>query len=101
MSPEQIKGKRIDERSDIYSLGLCMYELFTGSFPYEGKDRKEIMKKHITHKIKPQDPTKLNPKLPPALGRTILEALEKDPDNRLQSITELQLALRRLSLSPI
>ncbi len=101
MSPEQIRGKRVDQRSDIYSLGLCMYELFTGSFPYEGKDRKEIMKKHISRKITPEDPSKLNPKLPPALGRIILDALEKDPDNRLQSVAELQLALRRLSVSRI
>lgn len=101
MSPEQIRGKRVDERSDIYSFGLCMYELFTGSFPYEGKDRKEIMKKHITRKIKPEGPARLNPKIPPALDRLILGALEKDPDNRIQSIAELQLALRRVSAARI
>ena len=101
MSLEQIRGKRVDERSDIYSLGLCMYELFAVSFPYEGKDRKEIMKKHITRKIKPEGPTRLNPKIPLALDRIILGALEKDPDNRIQAIAEWQLALRRVSATRI
>jgi serine/threonine-protein kinase len=101
MSPEQIRGKHVDERSDIYSFGLCMYELFTGRFPYEGKDRKEIMKKHITRKVKPEEPSRVNKKVPPALGRIIMDALEKDPAKRIQSIAELQLALRRISASRI
>ena len=101
MSPEQIRGKHVDERSDIYSFGLCMYELFAGCFPYEGKDRKEIMKKHITRKIKPEEPSRLNDKVPPALSRIIMDALEKDAEKRIQSIAELQLALRRISASRI
>jgi len=101
MSPEQIKGKHVDERSDIYSFGVCMYELFTGIFPYEGKDRKEIMRKHITRRIKPKEPCKVNSRIPPALGRIILGALEKDLDKRYQSMAELQLALRHASVSRI
>ncbi len=101
MSPEQIRGKRVDERSDIYSLGLCMYEIFTGQFPYEGKNRKEIMKMHITRKIKPEDPSRVNPKIPPSLSRVIMTALEKDPEDRFQSVAELQLALKRVSASRI
>jgi serine/threonine-protein kinase len=101
MSPEQIRGKHVDERSDIYSFGLCMYELFAGRFPYDGKDRKEIMKKHITRKIKPEDPTRWNKRVPPALSRIIMDALEKDPAKRIQSIAELQLSLRRISASRI
>jgi serine/threonine-protein kinase len=101
MSPEQIRGKRVDERSDIYSLGLCMYEIFTGQFPYEGKNRKEIMKMHITRKIKPEDPSRVNPKIPPSLSRVIMTALEKDPEDRFQSVAELQLALKRISASRI
>ncbi len=101
MSPEQIRGKRVDERSDIYSLGLCMYEMFTGQFPYEGKNRKEIMKMHITRKIKPEDPSRVNPKIPPSLSRVIMTALEKDPEDRFQSVAELQLALKRISASRI
>jgi len=101
MSPEQIRGKRVDERSDIYSLGICMYELFTGKFPYEGKDRKEIMKMHITGKVRPEDPSRVDPKIPPSLSRIIMTSLEKDPEKRFQSVAELQLALKRVSASRI
>ena len=101
MSPEQIRGKRVDERSDIYSLGICMYELFTGKFPYEGKDRKEIMKMHITGKVRPEDPSRVDPKIPPSLSRIIMTSLEKNPEKRFQSVAELQLALKRVSASRI
>jgi serine/threonine-protein kinase len=101
MSPEQIRGKRVDERSDIYSLGVCMYELFTGQLPYESKDRKEIMKMHISNKITPEQPSKLNPRIPPSLDRIIMTALEKKPEERFQSVAELQLALKRVSASRI
>ena len=101
MSPEQIRGRRIDERSDIYSLGVCMYELFTGRLPYEGKDRKEIMKKHISSKIRPEEPSKVDPKIPPSLNRIIMTALEKEPEKRFQSVAEMQLALKRVSASRI
>jgi serine/threonine-protein kinase len=101
MSPEQIKGKRVDERSDIYSLGICMYELFTGKLPYDNKDRKELMKMHITRKIKPEQPTRANPKIPPSLSRIIMTAIEKDPEKRFQSVAELQLALKHATVSRI
>jgi len=101
MSPEQIRGKRVDERSDIYSFGLCMYELFAGRFPYEGKNRKKIMKMHINRKVKPEEPSKVNSKIPPSLSRIIMGALEKDPEKRIRSVAELQLALRRVSASRI
>ena len=101
MSPEQIKGKRVDERSDIYSFGVCMYELFTGKVPYEAKDRKEIMKLHITRKIKPMAPSKANPRIPSSLSRIIMTALEKDPEKRFQSVAELQLALKHVTVSRI
>lgn len=101
MSPEQIRGKRVDERSDIYSLGVCMYELFAGKLPYEGKDRKEIMKMHITKKIKPEHPSRLNKKIPPTLDRLIMKAIEKEPEDRFQSVAELQLALKHVTVSRI
>lgn len=98
MSPEQIKGKRVDERSDIYSLGVCMYELFTGRLPYEGKNRKETMKMHISRKVKPEPPSSVNRKIPLTLSRIIMTALEKDPEKRFQSVAELQLALKHVSV---
>ena len=101
MSPEQIRGKRVDERSDIYSLGVCMYELFTNKVPYEAKDRKEIMKMHISSKVKPELPHKANPKVPLPLSRIIMTALEKQPEKRFQSVAELQLALKRVTASRI
>ncbi|UCD56724.1 MAG: serine/threonine protein kinase [Candidatus Hydrogenedentota bacterium] len=101
MSPEHINGKRVDERSDIYSLGVCMYELFTGKPPYEAKNRKEIMKMHVSRKVKPRPPSSVNPKIPPSLSRIIMTALEKDPERRYQSVAELQLALKHVSVSRI
>ena len=101
MSPEQIRGKRVDERSDIYSLGVCMYEMFTGQLPYEGANRKEIMKKHITRKIRPEEPSRVDSKIPPSLSRIIMTALETDPEGRFRSVAELQLALKRVSASRI
>ncbi|MBI5115748.1 serine/threonine protein kinase [Candidatus Poribacteria bacterium] len=101
MSPEQIRGKGVDVRSDIYSLGVCMYELFTGKLPYEGKDKKSTMKMHISSKVKPEPPSSINPKIPPVLSRIIMMALEKDPDKRFQSVAELQLALKHITVSRI
>jgi serine/threonine-protein kinase len=101
MSPEQIRGQRVDERSDIYSLGVCMYELFSGKFPYEAADRKEVMKMHISRKAVPEEPKSVNPKIPPSLSRIIMTAMEKDPRKRFQSVAELQLALKRVSASRI
>lgn len=101
MSPEQIKGKRIDERSDIYSLGICMYEFFTEKVPYEAKDRKEIMKMHVSSKVEPEPPHKVNSQIPLSLSRIIMTALEKDPQKRFQSVAELQLALKRVAASRI
>ena len=101
MAPEQIKGKRIDERSDIYSLGVCMYELFTGKVPYDAKDRKEIMKMHISSKVEPELPHKVNPQIPLPLSRIIMPALEKEPEKRFQSVAELQLALKHITASRI
>jgi len=101
MSPEQIRRKGVDERSDIYSLGVCMYELFTGKLPYEGNDRKAIMKMHITRKVKPEPPARVNKKIPPALNRIVMTALEKDPEKRFPSIAELQLALKHVTVSRI
>jgi serine/threonine-protein kinase len=101
MSPEQIRGKGVDERSDIYSFGVCMYELFTGKLPYEGKNRKEIMKMHISRNVLPEPPSAVNRKIPPTLSRIIMKTLEKNPDKRFPSVAELQLALKHVTVPRI
>ena len=92
MSPEQCEGKGlIDHRSDVYSLGIVMYELLTGAVPFPGDGFGEILVAHLTKE--PPPPTTLNPSLPPALESIVLHAIEKDRNRRFQSMAELLAAL--------
>jgi serine/threonine-protein kinase len=92
MSPEQVEGKEIDQRSDVYSLGIVMYEMITGRVPFEGdtpftvgvKQKSEI----------PKSPKEFNNQIPENLNRLILRCLEKDKDKRFQSAEELTSALK-------
>jgi serine/threonine protein kinase/tetratricopeptide (TPR) repeat protein len=83
MSPEQMEGKEADGRSDIYSLGIILYEMVTGRLPFEGETFVAIALKQRTETPKP--PKELNPQLPDDLSRLILRCLEKDPAARYQS----------------
>jgi serine/threonine protein kinase/TolA-binding protein len=87
MSPEQFKGEQVDARSDIYSLGVIMYELFTGKPPFQAKDRLELMKKVCEEP--PSPPRKINPTLPYDLETIILKCLEKEPAKRYQTMSEV------------
>ena len=87
MSPEQVEGKAVDARSDIYSLGIILYEMTTGRVPFEGDTPFTIGVKHKSEA--PRDPLELNPAIPADLGRLILRALEKDKEKRFQSANEL------------
>ena len=88
MSPEQVSGKKVDERADVYSLGIILYELFTGKVPFTGPSAISIGFQQM--KDAPPAPTSLNPQIPPAVEQVILKALEKDPMQRHRSVAELK-----------
>lgn len=91
MSPEQCMSKGSDERSDIYSLGVMLFELVTSSLPFTGNSIVAIILKHIDEP--PPFPRTFKPDLPPELEAVILQALEKDPARRFQTVSDMVEAL--------
>ena len=96
MAPEQVRGGSVDPRTDIYSLGVIMYELFTGTPPYMGNDPIEIALQHVEGKVKP--PGVHAPHLPPALEAIILKAMAVPPADRFQSMDTLCETLSALAI---
>jgi serine/threonine-protein kinase len=95
LSPEQARGGEVDQRSDLYSLGVVLYELLTGRTPFEGDTPVEIAMKHLSNP--PEPPSKLRKDIPPELDMVILRALAKKPDDRYQSADEMESDLERVS----
>jgi serine/threonine protein kinase/class 3 adenylate cyclase len=91
MAPEQAQGSMVDQRCDIYALGLVMFEMFTGSTAFTGETPMAVALKQIQDR--PQNPHDIERTIPQHISKAILRCLEKDPDKRFQSIEELQAAL--------
>jgi eukaryotic-like serine/threonine-protein kinase len=95
MAPEQILGRKVDERADIYAIGVIMYEMFTGVPPYARGDHMAVMYQHVQGKAR--IPQELNPKLPPGLSDLVMKAMAVDKAKRFQSMDELRVALERFA----
>jgi eukaryotic-like serine/threonine-protein kinase len=93
ISPEQAQGQQVDFRSDLYSLGCCLYEMLTGTVPFTGATPVAIAYRHV--RDEPTPPRMLNPDVPPALEAVCLKAMAKLPDNRYQTAVEFRQDLDR------
>jgi beta-lactam-binding protein with PASTA domain/predicted Ser/Thr protein kinase len=94
LSPEQARGAPVVARSDIYSVGVRLYELLTGSVPFTGDTPVEIAMKHLS--AVPEPPSKKRPDVPRGLDLAVIRALAKDPDDRFQSAEEMDAELARI-----
>jgi serine/threonine-protein kinase len=94
MAPEQILGKKVDERADIYSVGVMLYEMFTGVPPYSRGDHMAVMYQHVQGKAKP--PIAVHKDLPQEVSDLVVKAMSLDKQKRHQSMDELRAALEKI-----
>jgi eukaryotic-like serine/threonine-protein kinase len=95
LSPEQARGKPVDQRSDLYSLGIVLYEMLTGKVPFTGDAAVEIAMKHLS--AVPDPPSKLRPEISHDLDAVVMRALAKDPEQRYSSAEEMDADLARIA----
>ena len=93
MAPEQILGKKVDQRADVYALGVILYEIMTGVPPYARGDHMSVMYQHVQGKARP--PREINPGLPAGLPEVIMQAMSVDKDKRYQTMVDLRAALEK------
>jgi len=95
LAPEVLQGSEADARSDLYSCGIVLYEIFTGVLPFDGHTAMEVVVQHLRQE--PAAPSSRWPEIPPALEGAILKCLKKDPEQRYRSVAELLRDLEALS----
>ncbi len=98
MSPEQVKGEATDARSDLYSVGVSLYEMVTGQRPFQSTSDYSVMAAHV--KEAPKPPVEIQPGLPAALNEIILMAIAKDPAQRFQTADAFRNALSSVRIAP-
>ena len=95
MAPEQVRGRTIDSRTDIYTLGIIMYEMLVGEAPYKGDESMAILFQHTEGKATP--PREINPDIPEAMEAIILKAMAVEPEQRFQTFDELRNELKKVN----